>query len=95
MRLVFSHKAETDIEAIGDFIARHDPVQAARFVAALRAYCRTLRAFPEAHPRREEFGAGVRLGLHGRYLVFYVPHRGVLEIRRVIHGARDLGAGLE
>ena len=46
--------------------------------------------FPGASRLRQEFGEGVRLSPFGHYLVLYVAHVDLLEIRRVIHGARNL-----
>ena len=90
MRFRFTNLAERDLLEIGDFIARDNPAKAATFVATLREKCRQLTAFPESSPLRSEFGQGVRLSVHGRYLIFYVAHEDLLEIRRVVHGARDL-----
>jgi toxin ParE1/3/4 len=46
--------------------------------------------FPNAARLRPEFGDGVRSSIFGRYQIFYVLHDEVLEIRRVVHGARNL-----
>ncbi|HEY0524023.1 MAG TPA: type II toxin-antitoxin system RelE/ParE family toxin [Stellaceae bacterium] len=90
MRFRFSRRAEIDIEGIGDFIARDNPRRALSFVMELRSRCRALADFPEAFPLCPEFGEGVRLAVHnGNYLIFYLVHGDLLEIRRVIHGARD------
>ena len=56
--------------------------------------CRGLVAFPEARRLRPELGEGVRLSVFGNYVVLYVVHEDILEIRRVVHGARDL-AGID
>jgi toxin ParE1/3/4 len=90
MRFRFSRKAEADIEDIGDFIARENSARAITFVQELRARCRTLTSNPEAAPKRNELGVGVRMTVFGRYLILYVVHEGLLEIRRVVHGARSL-----
>jgi len=89
MRFRFSRQAESDIEAIGDFIARDNPTRALSFVAELRSHCRAIADFPRAHPVRAEFGRGVRLAVHDNYLVFYVARRDLVEIRRVIQAARE------
>ena len=72
------------------YIARDSPARAASFVQELRARCRQLSEFPDAAPIRPEFGAGVRASVFGKYLIFYVVRDNLLEIRRVLHGARDL-----
>ena len=86
----FSRKAEADIAEIGDFIASDDPRRAVSFVAKLRERCRKLVEFPDAFPLRPELGEGVRMALLGVYRIFYVRHPDVLEIRRVLHGARRM-----
>jgi toxin ParE1/3/4 len=90
MRFRFSRRAEIDITEIGDFIARDNPARAVSFVRELRARCRQLTDFPEAAPVRPALGKGVRMSVFGPYLIFYVVQNDVLEIRRVVHGARDL-----
>jgi toxin ParE1/3/4 len=93
MELRFSRRAETDLEDIADFIARDNPARAISYVRELREHCRRLLAFPKAAPLRPELGEGVRLSVFGRYVILYLVHREILEIRRVVHGARDLDIG--
>jgi toxin ParE1/3/4 len=93
MRFRFSHRAETDIEEIGDYIAEDNPERAVTFTEELRVRCRKLARFPEAAPARPDYGDGVRVAVFGRYLILYVVHPDVLEIRRVVHGARDVKPG--
>jgi len=93
MRFRFSRRAEADIEEIGDYIARDNPARAITFIAELRARCRGLTDFPEAAPLRPGLGDDVRMAVHGRHLILYVVRRDLLEIRRVVHGARDLAGG--
>jgi len=91
MRYRFSRQARADIEEIGDFIAADNPVRAVAFIGELRAHCRRLVDFPDAAPVRPDIGEGVRMAVHGRHLILYVVHHpDLLEIRRVVHGARDL-----
>jgi toxin ParE1/3/4 len=90
MQLLFSRRAEFDLEEIGDYIAKDNPTRAASFVREIIEHCRRLINFPKAAPLRREFGEGVRLSVFGRYLIFYVAHGELLEIRRVVHGARNL-----
>jgi toxin ParE1/3/4 len=90
MRFRFSRRARTDTEEIGDFIAGENPARAAAFIAELRAHCRRLVDFPVAAPLRPDIGEDLRMAVHGRYLILYVVHPDLLEVRRVVHGARDL-----
>jgi toxin ParE1/3/4 len=90
MRFRFSRRAEADLEEITAYIARDNPARAVTYVRELRDHCRGLVAFPEARPLHPELGEGVRLGVFGNYIVLYVVHPDVLEVRRVVHGARNL-----
>ena len=89
MRFRFSRQAESDIEAIGDFIAHNNPTRALSFISELRAYCRSIADFPRAYPVRAEFGRGMRLAVFGNYFVVNVVRRHLVEIRRLIHAARE------
>ena len=42
------------------------------------------------NPARAISFIGVRMSVFGNYLVLYVVHPDLLEIRRVVHGARNL-----
>lgn len=88
----FSRRAETDLGRIADFIGRENPERAVSFLGELRLHCRKLVAFPESAPLRPELGDGVRLKIHRSYLILYVLHADVLEIRRVMHGAQNPAA---
>jgi toxin ParE1/3/4 len=88
----FSRRAEADLGRIADFIARENPERAVSFLGALRLHCRKLVAFPKSAPLRPELGDGVRLKVFRNYLILYVLHTDVLEIRRVVHGAQDLAS---
>ena len=90
MQFRFSRQAEGDLKEITAYIARDNPARAVTFVQQLREHCRGLIVFPEARRLRPELGEGVRLSVFGNYVVLYVAHEDILEIRRVVHGARDL-----
>jgi toxin ParE1/3/4 len=90
MRFRFSRRAEADLEEIAAYIARDNPSRAVSFVRELRQHCQHLLTFPEAAALRPELGAGVRLSVFGNYVTLYVVHPELLEIRRVVHGARNL-----
>ncbi|HTV68341.1 MAG TPA: type II toxin-antitoxin system RelE/ParE family toxin [Rhizobiaceae bacterium] len=50
MRIVFSRSAETDLEAIGDYIAQDNARRAVSFVREIRERCEDLSAFPKRSP---------------------------------------------
>jgi toxin ParE1/3/4 len=60
MRLAFSQQAEIDLEDIGDYIARDNPLRALSFVRELREQCRRIAETPLAFPARSELGKGLR-----------------------------------
>ncbi len=91
-RLLLSPRAAIDLEEIADYIARDNPARAASFVAELEATCRAVAATPELYPARPDLASGLRMAVHGRYLVFYrdLPDDRAVRIERVLHSARNL-----
>lgn len=60
MIVVLTDTAEADLEAIGDWIARHDPSRALDFIRDLRRICETLADAPRGYalvPRYEHSGS--------------------------------------
>ncbi|MBM3387637.1 MAG: type II toxin-antitoxin system RelE/ParE family toxin [Betaproteobacteria bacterium] len=90
MRLVFLPQAETDLEAIGDYIARDNPRRAMSFVRELREQCRKIKEAPQAYRPRLELGKGLRSCAYGNYVVFFFEEPGLVRIVRVLHGAMDI-----
>ena len=90
MRLRFSRRAEADLEEIAAYIARDNPARAVTYVQELREHCRNLLTFPRAARLRPELGKGVRVSIFGNYLILYLMHPDLVEIRRVVHVARNL-----
>ena len=90
--LLLSPRAAAYLEEIADYIARDNPARAASFVAELEAICRSVAAMPELHPARPDLAPGLRMVVHGRYLVFYrdLSDQGVMRVERVMHSARNL-----
>lgn len=91
-RLLLSPRAAADLEEIADYIARDNPIRAANFVAELEVKCRAVAVSPEFYPARTDLAPGLRMALHGRYLVLYrdLPGEGTVRIERVLHSARNL-----
>lgn len=91
MIVVLSAEAESDIEAIGDYIARADPGQAISFVTELRQRCAGLAAMPKRFPLVDRHAdRGVRRLVYGNYLIFYrVADTNTVVVLHVLHGARD------
>ena len=86
----FTKLAETDLTEIALYISADSPKTALRFVDELRADCRLLTKHPARNPLREEYGAGVRVAVHGRYLIFYAVRDRTVVIERILHGSRHV-----
>ena len=91
-RLLLSPRAAADLEEIAEYIARGNPGRAASFVAELEAKCRSVAAAPELYARRDDLAPGLRMAVHGRFLVLYrdLSADAAVRIERVLHGVRDL-----
>lgn len=88
-----SEAAESDLDAIWLHIAGDNPLNADHFLDRLvSSIVNTLATAPLAGRAREEFGEGLRSFPFETYLVFYRLHQDAVEVVRIIHGARDLGA---
>ncbi|MBP0617560.1 type II toxin-antitoxin system RelE/ParE family toxin [Jiella mangrovi] len=93
MRVVYTAEAETDLEAIADYIASDNPKRALSFVSDLRKICIDLAATPQAYPRLLRYrDFEVRRRSHGNYLIFYRINGERIEILHIIHAARDYEA---
>jgi plasmid stabilization system protein ParE len=90
MKVVVSAKAEADLEEIGDWIARDNPIRAASFVRELREACLSLAEMPRAFPLlAHRVGSGIRRKPYRNYLIFYSVCDRRVDILHVLHGARD------
>lgn len=90
MRLELSPLAQTDLEAIGDYIAQDSPGNAVRFIEGLRDQCQKIVRAPLAYVARPELGDGLRSCAHGRYVIFFRPSAAVVRIERILHSAMDI-----
>lgn len=88
-RCEFTDPAEADLEEISLFIASDSPRRALSFVAELRAKCLRIADHPEASQLREEYGPGIRVAVHGSYLILYSIRADAIVIEHVRHGRRD------
>ena len=90
-RLVISPLADSDLNAILEFIARDKPEAAERWVQKIRDTCLLLAENPDIGERRPEFKTvEIRSSLVGRYVIFYRPIHGGIEIARVLSGEHDI-----
>lgn len=90
MRVVFTEPAGNDLEAIGDWIAKDNPLRAASFVRELRDACLEIGPRPTAYQFVEHrHSDGIRRKVYGNYLIFYRVVGDAVEVLHVLHGARD------
>ena len=90
MKARFTAPADSDLEAIGDWIALDDPLRAVSFVREIRKAAGTLARYPRRNPILPGFAPEVRKKVHGQYLILYRVRERELQILRVVHGAREL-----
>ena len=84
--------AEKDLNEIFDYILKDDPGAAAALFEKFDDAIAQLSYHPEmgVFPRDERLNSlGYRMLIIGKYLVFYVVKPKIVQIRRIIHGARQ------
>ena len=94
IRRELSSEAESDLESIGDFIARDNPRRAMSFVRELRVQCRKITNAPKGYRARPELGQGIRSCAYGNYVVFFYEEPSLVRILRILHGSVDIEARL-
>jgi toxin ParE1/3/4 len=88
--VVFSPTARLDLLQIGDSIAPDSPRRALTFIEELRAKAKKIAFRPFAYPPRNDLRQGVRMAVHGRYLILFEVDGSDVRVLRIVHGARDL-----
>jgi toxin ParE1/3/4 len=84
--------AETDLDEIWWYIAQDNPDAADRLLDKIEESCRTLSQFPNMGLSREELHPGLRSLPVGKYIIFYIPIEGGIEVVRVLSGMMDIDA---
>ena len=92
MKVEITPSAACDLDDIGDRIAQRNPKRAATYVREIRDKALLLVDFPHSGAPRPAWGADVRVAIHGNYLIVYRVRGEVVQVLRVVHGARDLEA---
>ena len=90
--------ADADVDASVLFMSKDSPESALRFCDAVEETYREICAHPArwplyelTHPRLQDVRKCAVSGFRD-YLVFYRIDADMVEIMRVLHGARDIGA---
>ncbi|MDX8467609.1 type II toxin-antitoxin system RelE/ParE family toxin [Mesorhizobium sp. VK23B] len=85
-------RAESDVEALGDYVAERSPNAAIRLVNALERRWDLLTLHPFSGAPRDDIAPGIRHLIVGEYLTFYRVAEDAIEIIRVLHGRRNINA---
>ena len=81
-----------DLDQIWVEIAQNDIDVADRFIDRLTEKITGLSTFPQRGAPRPELGKGMPFLVEGHYLIVYRIVKDVVEIVKVVHGARDFDA---
>jgi toxin ParE1/3/4 len=87
-RIVVSPLAQADIDEIWDHIARDSVPNADGFVDQIERRFGLLADNPKLGSPQDALRPGLRRFALSRYLIYYRPIRGGIEVVRVVHGAR-------
>jgi toxin ParE1/3/4 len=87
-------QARADLKEIWLSIAENNLRAADGVLDRIDSALSMLTEQPEAGRSRDELRAGLRYSPVGSYLVFYSVGQGVIDVRRVLHGARDIDVDL-
>ncbi|WP_075223121.1 type II toxin-antitoxin system RelE/ParE family toxin [Acuticoccus yangtzensis] len=89
-RLGYAPTALADLRDIALYIAEDDPDRALSFVAELERTAALAAERPASFRERSDIAPGLRVVVHGRYLIFFRELAEEVRIVRVLHGARNL-----
>lgn len=85
-------EARADLFEIWSYIEADNPAAARRVLERIANACDRLVDFPCIGRNRDDLRSGLRSWVTDNYLVFYTITGEVVEIVRVLHGARDIEA---
>lgn len=91
-RILTRPLAQRDLAELWSFIADDSQDQADRFLDGLQASLLLWSTQPQMGRKRDELMAGLRSMSHGRYVIFAFALADGIEVVRVLHSARDIGA---
>jgi len=96
MELVrLSHLADTDLDAIRDYIQQHNPRAANEVLDKIFEILEQLAKEPELGERREDLGQNLQAFVVRPHVIFYHPAADGIHVARIVHGARDFSALFE
>jgi toxin ParE1/3/4 len=90
-RLIFSDRAEADLEEITAHIAKDSPRAASRVLISIRTKCAAVAQLPTAYAIREDIAPAFRrANQHPYAILFSIVDDNTVHIERILHSARDL-----
>ncbi|MGH9549101.1 MAG: type II toxin-antitoxin system RelE/ParE family toxin [Terriglobales bacterium] len=89
MQLLITSTAELDLEEIEAYIASDNPIAADRFLELLAERFQLIAEMPGIGCRRDKYAPGVQSLAEANYIIIYRAKKDIVEILRVLHGARD------
>jgi toxin ParE1/3/4 len=95
MPVSFTPEARADLRDIALRIADHNLSRAFTYVDEIEAHCLRIGDLPHAWPPRPQWGEGVRITIHGNYVIVHRVRDETVQVLRLVHGARDLDALFE
>ncbi len=90
LRILKRPEAENDIEEIWLYIAQDNVDNADKLLDEIEETSRKLAQFINMGRNRDELHAGLKSFPVGKYVIYYLPISGGLEIVRILHGMRDI-----
>ena len=92
LSIVRTAHAEEDLIAIWLHVASNSEAAADRLLDRIEGRWQQLTAYPFSGPSRDDIAPGVRHLIVGEYLTLYRVGERAVEILRVLHGRRNIGA---
>jgi toxin ParE1/3/4 len=89
-RIVRADAASRDLVTISERIAIDNPSAAFRWLEEIDKTLAVIALHPLIGERVDHIAKGVRRYCIGNYLLFYKPIDDGVELRRVLHGARQI-----
>ena len=87
-------RAKADLDQIWEDVARHNEKAATKLIAAIQRKARIHARFPGMGRARDDLRPGLRSFVHRPYVIFFHVVDRTIEIVRVLHGSRDISAGM-
>lgn len=92
LTLLISASARADLLELWVYVAEDSSEQADRVLERVLEVAEKLGEWPEMGRARNELRVGIRSLVVGSHVLFYRVTENRLEVVRVLHGRRDVGA---